>query len=83
VDTPAGMGGDGRTHRRIARAARPAQQDCRNAGDLGGMLQAARGGRLQPGDLAHDAGEAAMAQAFLEHERHRKRCLDMQNAIGV
>lgn len=83
MDAPTAMGGDGSTHGRVAHAARPAQQKGRNAGHFGGMLQAARGRRFQPADLAHDAREAAMAQAFLQHERHRERCHHMQHAVRV
>lgn len=83
MDAPAAMGGYGSPHGGVARAARPAQQKGRNTGALGGMLKAARGRRLQPADLAHDAGEAAMAQAFLQHQRHRQRRLHMQHTVRV
>jgi len=77
------MGRDGGAERRIARLSWPAQQDRWNAGDLRRMLEAAGGCWLQPRDFAHDAREAAVAQAFLKHEGHCLRRFHMQHAVRV
>ena len=80
-DAPAGDGGDRVRQRRIAGNAAAAECEGGHARVLGGELQAAGGGRIQPPHFADDSSEAAMAQPLLHGERHGAWGIDKQHAV--
>lgn len=80
-DTPARERRHGRGRSGTLPQGRAAQGEGGNARVFRRQLQAARAGRVDLPDLAHDAGEAAVTQRFLHHRGDGTPGGDMQDAI--
>ncbi len=83
-DPPAGRGGRGCRQRRIVEPRRPAQDEAEHVCDFGGQLQPSRGDQVEPAlVLAHDAGQAGMAQALLHGPESAAPGPDEDQAGGI